>query len=108
MKSTKTKTKSIASALLTKPIASPVPSVPLKLVAPSAKTVAVAGSFNDWQPSATLLKPARAGEWKGELSLPPGRHEYLFVVDGQWLPDPAAREAVPNPFGGVNSVISIG
>jgi 1,4-alpha-glucan branching enzyme len=107
MKSTKTKTKSISSALLTRRAVGPAPTVPLKLVAPSAKTVAVAGSFNNWQPTATLLKPARAGEWQGELSLPPGRHESLFVVDGKWLPDPAAREAVPNPFGGVNSVISV-
>ena len=75
--------------------------------APSAKSVALAGSFNNWQPTAAL-KPTRAGDWKGELKLPPGRYEYLFVVDGQWLPDPSAREAVPNPFGGVNSVISIG
>jgi hypothetical protein len=31
----------------------------------------------------------------------------LFVVDGTWLPDPAAREAAPNPFGGWNSVLSV-
>jgi 1,4-alpha-glucan branching enzyme len=102
-----TKTKTLASALFTKKMPGPVPAVSLRLVAPSAKSVAVAGSFNNWQPAVTL-KPSRAGEWKGELELPPGRHEYLFVVDGRWLPDPTAREVVPNPFGGVNSILSVG
>ncbi|MBI3875935.1 MAG: glycoside hydrolase family 13, partial [Verrucomicrobia bacterium] len=36
--------------------------------------------------------------------LAPGRYEYLFVVDGRWLSDPGADEAVPNRFGGWNSV----
>jgi len=37
----------------------------------------------------------------------PGRYEYLFVVDGQWLPDPNAKESVANPFGGRNSVLRV-
>ena len=45
--------------------------------------------------------------WFGDLELRPGRHEYLFVVDGQWLPDPNARESVQNPFGGKNSVLIV-
>ncbi len=86
------------------PAAAPVS---LKLKAPAAKQVFVAGSFNGWQVGATPLHPARGGEWKGELKLTPGRYEYMFIVDGCWLPDPAAREAAPNPFGGVNSVLSV-
>ena len=81
--------------------------VPIKLVAPSAHSVSVAGTFNGWQPAAMPLRPTPAGEWMGELKLPAGRYEYLFVVDGEWLPDPAAREAVANPFGGMNSVVSV-
>jgi 1,4-alpha-glucan branching enzyme len=107
MKSHKPKTKSIAATVLTNTSTQSLPPVPVSFSAPSAKSVALAGSFNDWQPLATL-KPTRTGEWQGELKLPPGRYEYLFVVDGQWLPDPSARETVPNPFGGVNSVIAIG
>ena len=41
------------------------------------------------------------------LELPEGRHEYLFVVDGQWLPDPNAKESVANPYGGRNSVLTV-
>ena len=40
-----------------------------------------------------------------ELALPPGTYEYRLVVDGEWIADPSAKETVPNPFGGVNSVL---
>jgi len=80
--------------------------VALKLTAPKAKHVYVAGSFNNWHASALPLKPA-GKEWIGEVKLAPGRYEYLFVVDGQWLPDPNARETIPNPFGGFNSLLSV-
>ena len=83
------------------------PRVVLELVNPAAKQVAVAGSFNNWQPEQTPLRPAGNGRWAGDLKVGPGRHEYLFVVDGQWLPDPNARESVANPFGGRNSVLTV-
>ena len=72
-----------------------------------AKAVHVAGSFNDWKPEQTPLVQISSGHWAGELRLRPGRHEYLFVVDGQWVPDPNAKETVQNPFGGYNSVLSV-
>ena len=85
--------------------AGPVP-LTLKFVDPAAKHVYVAGSFNNWHAAALPLKPA-GGEWVGEVKLAPGRYEYLFVVDGKWLPDPRAKETVPNPFGGFNSLLSV-
>ena len=30
-----------------------------------------------------------------------------LVVDGEWMPDPRARETVPNPFGGRNSLLKV-
>lgn len=81
--------------------------VALQLVEPAAKQVYVAGSFNGWKPEATPLAPLGDGRWKGQLNLGPGRHEYLFVVDGKWLPDPNAKESVQNPFGGRNSVLTV-
>ena len=79
----------------------------LELVQPQAKAVYVAGSFNQWKPDQTPLIPKGNGRWVGDLAVPPGKHEYLFVVDGQWLPDPNARESVQNPFGGQNSVLTV-
>ena len=81
--------------------------ISLELIKPDAKTVYVAGSFNEWQPEKTPLAPLGNGRWAGDLAIKPGRHEYLFVVDGQWLPDPNARESVQNPFGGKNSVLVV-
>ena len=79
----------------------------LELVEPAAQQVYVAGSFNGWKPDTTPLMALGNGRWKGDLKLRPGRHEYLFVVDGQWRPDPNARESVENPFGGRNSVLTV-
>jgi len=85
---------------------SSIPTRTFKYSDPEAESVSIAGSFNDWDPTAAPLMPAGPGKWKISLKLPPGRHEYLYVVDGRWLPDPAATECCPNPYGGTNSVIS--
>jgi 1,4-alpha-glucan branching enzyme len=74
---------------------------------PTATTVCVAGTFNRWQPDAKTLHPTGGGRWWKETVLAPGTYEYCLVVDGQWMPDPLARETVPNPFGGRNSVLKV-
>jgi 1,4-alpha-glucan branching enzyme len=79
----------------------------LELIKPDAKNVAVAGTFNEWNPQKTPLSPLGNGRWAGDLKVKAGRYEYLFVVDGQWLPDPNAKESVQNPYGGKNSVLVV-
>ena len=74
---------------------------------PTATSVCVAGCFNDWQPEAKSLLPAGGGRWVKETVLPPGTYEYCLVVDGEWMPDPLAKDYVPNPFGGRNSVLKV-
>ena len=83
------------------------PKAHLEFIKPDAKNVCVAGSFNGWNPAKTPLTRLTDGKWVGDLTGITGRHEYLFVVDGQWLPDPNARESVQNPFGGRNSVLVV-
>jgi len=73
----------------------------------SATAVGIAGTFNDWRPQATPMIRLNHGRWAKELALPPGTYEYCLVVDGAWMADPLARESVPNPFGGVNSVLRV-
>src|SRR5689334_9290599 len=73
----------------------------------SATAVAIAGTFNQWRPEATPMIEMGRGRWLKELVLSAGSYEYLFVVDGKWLADPLARETTPNPFGGVNSVLTV-
>ena len=79
----------------------------LFLIDPHAEQVCVAGSFNNWNPTATPLIREARGRWTKELMLPVGRYEYQFVIDGHWKPDPAAKETVFNPFGGVNSLLTV-
>jgi 1,4-alpha-glucan branching enzyme len=74
---------------------------------PTATTVCIAGTFNHWQPEAKTLHSSGAGNWWKETSLVPGTYEYCLVVDGQWIPDPLAKDFVPNPFGGINSILVV-
>jgi hypothetical protein len=80
----------------------------LGLYAPEAQAVCVAGSFNGWEPSALPLQRQADGRWVVEVVLEPGRHEYRFVVDGQWTDDPLSPAYVSNPFGGLNCVLVAG
>jgi 1,4-alpha-glucan branching enzyme len=73
-----------------------------------AEHVYVCGDFNDWHPtSLRMIGSADDGLWEKRLTLPPGRYEYKFVVDGNWLHDPDARENVFNIFGSLNSVVEV-
>jgi 1,4-alpha-glucan branching enzyme len=79
----------------------------LEFTHPTATKICIAGTFNDWRPSATPMVAVGNGKWAKDLALPPGSYEYRLVADGEWMSDPAAGKTVPNPFGGVNSVIDI-
>jgi 1,4-alpha-glucan branching enzyme len=68
--------------------------------------VYVAGTFNDWDPKATPLH-RHNGTHRGSLRLPPGRHEYKFVINGVWCADPECPGWVPNEYGSLNSVIEV-
>lgn len=74
---------------------------------PSATAISIAGSFNDWRPTATPMVPLGSGRWAKELALPPGVYEYRFVVDGEWMTDPHSSETALNPFGETNSVLKV-
>ena len=103
-------TTALVPALKTQPMQAELPKsnrVSLELIKPDAKQVCVAGSFNEWKPETTPMSQKAKGRWVSDLAVKPGRHEYLFVVDGQWVPDPNARESVQNPFGGTNSVLIV-
>jgi 1,4-alpha-glucan branching enzyme len=81
--------------------------VRLEFTHPTASTVCVAGTFNDWHAEAKPMHPLGGGAWLKEMVLPPGNYEYCLVVDGVWMPDPLAKETVPNPFGGRNSILKV-
>jgi len=73
-----------------------------------AEHVYVCGDFNDWHPACLrMIGNADDGLWEKRLTLPPGRYEYKFVVNGNWRHDPDARENVPNIYGSLNSVVEV-
>ena len=67
----------------------------------------VVGTGNNWHPKAKAMHPLGNGRWLKETVLPPSNYEYSLVVDGRWIPDPLARETLPNPFDGRNSLLKV-
>ena len=71
-----------------------------------ARIVVLAGSFNNWNESQLLF--AREGdEWVCRVDLTPNRYSYKFIVDGNWLLDPANPETEEDEYGNINSVLII-
>lgn len=81
--------------------------VRFQLDAPNATEVAVVGSFNDWDVESHKLARGSDGLFATTLDLESGRHEYLFVVDGSWVLDPAATLTHDDGFGARNAVLEI-
>lgn len=75
----------------------------VKFIAPeeivkNAKTITVAGDFNDWNTEQTKLRKQKSGKYATTLDLDIGHeYQYRFVVDGvRWENDWHADKYVPN------------
>ena len=75
---------------------------------PTALSLAVAGSFNQWNPTIHRMSgPDASGTWTILLPLQPGRYEYRFVVNGtSWVLDPSAP-SVDDGMGDRNSIVDV-
>jgi 1,4-alpha-glucan branching enzyme len=78
--------------------------------APAAQAMFLAGPFNGWNPKATPMAKDTDGNWSVALD----RHEFKFVVDGQWCCEPGCEgsrddcpKCVHNPFGAMNRAIEV-
>jgi len=82
--------------------------VAFSLYAPDAYTVAVGGTFNDWDHNKDRMNKGDGGRWTKILELAPGRYEYLFRInDTRWEQDQDYVETVQNEFGTVNCVKNV-
>jgi 1,4-alpha-glucan branching enzyme len=82
--------------------------VPFQVRADPGSAVFVAGDFNKWDPAANPLTDlGGTGDFSTVLSLPPGSHEYKFVINGTWCVDPECTEWVQNSLGTLNSVCKV-
>ncbi len=72
-----------------------------------ARNVYVTGSFNQWNESELRMIRFR-GSWVLPLYLREGTHAYKFIVDGEWITDPANKVTRPDGKGHLNSFLGIG
>ncbi len=77
------------------------------LHAPSAQSVYVTGSFNDWSLDESCRMKNNNGVWDLKLPLKPGVYKYQFIVDGKWQEDPLNKTTERNSFGDINSLIEV-
>lgn len=75
-----------------------------QIIAPDAEEVLLLGTFTNWEEDPILLRHENDGIWKITLPLDSGRHEYRFIVDGQWRDDGKCAHRVWNAFGTQNCV----
>ena len=81
--------------------------IAFSLKAPEAKSVYIAGDFNNWYVDESCRMQKRDGIWTASLKLNPGKHQYRFIVDGRWQEDPGNPKREENSFGDANSVVEI-
>ncbi len=74
---------------------------------PDAGKVQLAGDFNNWLPDKNPMLKTGEGIWQISMPLPKGTYRYRFVVDGKWMQDPYNKMCEPNPYGEMNSVITV-
>ena len=73
---------------------------------PNAKKVILTGSFNGW--NETDLEMIKRGDlWVLQLQLQIGTYEYKFIVDGEWIHDPANPNKKRNQYLTFNSILDI-
>lgn len=69
-----------------------------------ASIVALAGTFNNWNQS-QLICGRVADEWVCRVDLEPGSYGYKFIVDGDWVLDPANPQTAEDEAGNTNNLL---
>ena len=72
--------------------------------AADALSVLLVGDFTHWQNRPIPMRKGADGIWTAAVDLPPGKHTYRFIVDGEWRDDPECAIHVANPYGGQDMV----
>ena len=88
--------------LKSKPICKVTFSIPVE----EAKSVAVVGSFNDWNTEATSLKRLKNGTFKGSVDLETSNsYEFRYLIDGTYVNDEEADGYAWNDFAAANNSV---
>ncbi len=88
--------------------AGPMIPVTFTFFSPKAQSVCVVSTFNDWDSHKTPMTRGKDGTWTVQVSLPQGRYEYMFLVDGtRYETDPNALELRQDGMGNDNAVLRL-
>lgn len=79
-----------------------------ELDAPNAKQVYLAGEMTNWDANKQAMKKDATGKWHITVDLGQGQWLYKFVVDGQWITDPATALHDNDGQGGQHSFVFVG
>lgn len=83
-------------------------SVQFELFMPDARQVRLAASFTDWKERAIEMRGPEEGWWTLRLHLPPGEHEFQYLIDDEiWLADYAAHGVKRNRDGAWVSLLTL-
>jgi 1,4-alpha-glucan branching enzyme len=87
----------------------PVCKVTFTVPAEEATSVAVVGSFNEWNAKSTTLKKLKNGSFKGTVDLEANTsHEFKYLIDGTYVNEIEADGYAWNDFAGAeNSIITL-
>jgi len=79
------------------------------VLAPTATSVALVGSFNGWSPTAhRMASTGSDGLWSLVIPLPQGEHQFMYVINGKtWLVPPLAEDFVTDGFGTKNGIVVV-
>jgi 1,4-alpha-glucan branching enzyme len=81
--------------------------IEFRLELPNAEKVCLIGDFNRWDLKAHPMRKNEKGVWTKLITVSPGRYEYRFYADGQWLNDPNNPLRCENCFGTENNVLVV-
>ncbi|KAK3266986.1 hypothetical protein CYMTET_24427 [Cymbomonas tetramitiformis] len=71
------------------------------------RQVHLCGSFTRWLETVPMAPDQVTGVFAVVCNLPPGVHQYKFIVDGEWRHD-EGQPFMPDPLGNVNNWIFVG
>jgi 1,4-alpha-glucan branching enzyme len=80
-----------------------------KEAAHGARSVTIAGDFNNWDATRTPLKRLKNGEFKLIMELPRNKeYKFKYLIDSKhWENDWHADKYVPNSYGSDDSVVVV-
>mgnify|MGYP000076614381 CR=1 FL=1 len=72
-----------------------------------SSSLGIVGDLTGWNPEPAKKVEGSEDTYMFDAILRPGNHPYQWVVDGEWMLDPAHDDRMSNGMGGWNSVVRV-